>query len=432
MGGDLNLKKSWHPVLMSNQKRVWEEEKKALDERKRTEQRIKELKEERAKEEIQTKLEAAGSRKRIDRVDWMYQGPSTGQTGTTEEMEGYLLGKRRIDGLIKGNDNRNLEKRASQESYMNSNPANTARDTATKVREDPLLAIKRQEQAAYETMINDPTKRRQLLALAGQAEENYKERFASEKRSERHSHPKNTYNEDYQKGTRHRRRDDHSGHRNTQDYYSSDKQRRVSQNKDQDTKKTHHTTKHVRNSHSRTYDSRSHDPHKNYRRSTSPDNSYRPRSSVKTENSVKRKRSPNDGQDSLRGRDSQANQYGRRNYQDNREKYRQSNNQKIKRGKSEERPTSPRSTIDGEAQRRQKLAQMQQDASKLDADREKRLSALAEQEKTQRDVEEKARARTSRYGDKGDFVNGLNQKANSMSLAERIGRSRRGLLREDD
>jgi hypothetical protein len=87
MGGDLNLKKSWHPVLMSNQRRVWEEEKKALDERKRTEQRIKELKEERAKEEIQNKLEAAGSRKRVDRVDWMYQGPSSGQAGTTEEME---------------------------------------------------------------------------------------------------------------------------------------------------------------------------------------------------------------------------------------------------------------------------------------------------------------------------------------------------------
>ena len=36
MGGDLNLKKSWHPALMTNQKRVWEEEKKALDERKRS------------------------------------------------------------------------------------------------------------------------------------------------------------------------------------------------------------------------------------------------------------------------------------------------------------------------------------------------------------------------------------------------------------
>jgi hypothetical protein len=43
MGGDLNLKKSWHPVLMSNQKRVWAEENKALEERKKTDQVLKKL-----------------------------------------------------------------------------------------------------------------------------------------------------------------------------------------------------------------------------------------------------------------------------------------------------------------------------------------------------------------------------------------------------
>lgn len=281
-------------------------------------------------------------------------------------------------------------------------------------------------------MINDPTKRRQLLALAGQAEENYKQRLDPEKRSERHLQHKNTYDENYEKSSRYRRRNGHSDHRNTQDYHSSGKQRGLSQNKDQGTKEAYQANKNVRNSHSRTHDSRSRDHNKYHRRSISPDHNHRHRSSVKTENSGKRKRSPHERQDSPRRRDSHANQHGRRNYQDNREKYHQSSNQKVKRSKSEERPTSPPSPIDGEAQRQQKLAQMQQDASKLDADRERRLAALAEQEKTQRDVEEKARARTTRYGDKGDFVNGLNQKASSMSLAERIGRSRRGLLREDD
>jgi hypothetical protein len=42
------LKKSWHPVLMSNQKRVWAEENKALEERKKTDQVLKERAEERA------------------------------------------------------------------------------------------------------------------------------------------------------------------------------------------------------------------------------------------------------------------------------------------------------------------------------------------------------------------------------------------------
>src|SRR5277367_3166531 len=210
MGGDLNLKKSWHPVLMSNQRRVWEEEKKALDERKRTEQRIKELKEERAKEEIQQKLEATGSRKRVDRVDWMYQGPSSGQTGTTEEMEGYLLGKRRIDGLIKGTDHKKLEKQATEDSFMALQHANTLRDTAAKVREDPMLAIKKQEQAAYEAMMNDPIKRRQLLKAAGQQQP------ADERDRKRRKHHHRHHPDDRDRRSRHQ-----SGH------YDEDERERI-------------------------------------------------------------------------------------------------------------------------------------------------------------------------------------------------------------
>ena len=55
MGGDLNLKKSWHPVLMSNQRKVWEEERNALQERKRIDQIMKERAEER---QIQGKWES--------------------------------------------------------------------------------------------------------------------------------------------------------------------------------------------------------------------------------------------------------------------------------------------------------------------------------------------------------------------------------------
>ncbi|KAL7784349.1 Pre-mRNA splicing factor domain-containing protein [Trichoderma ceciliae] len=166
-GGDLNLKKSFHPGLRRNQQAVYDEEQKALSERKRTQQRVNEIKEERAKEELQRQLEAAGGKKRIDRVDWMYQGPTDGEPGTAEETEAYLLGKRRIDHLIKGNDNKKLEKAAGLESFTAPQNANSARDTAAKIRDDPLLVIKRQEQAAYEAMMNDPIRRRQLLSSTG-------------------------------------------------------------------------------------------------------------------------------------------------------------------------------------------------------------------------------------------------------------------------
>jgi hypothetical protein len=75
---------------------------------------------------------------------------------------------------------------------------------------------------------------------------------------------------------------------------------------------------------------------------------------------------------------------------------------------------------------------MQQDASSLDMDRERRLAALAEQEKAIREADDKARARSSKYGDKGDFVNALHRKAGEMALGDRIGRGRQGLMKDDD
>ncbi|KAL1640578.1 RNA-splicing factor [Diplodia intermedia] len=168
MGGDLNLKKSWHPLLMSNQRRVWEEEQKALEERKRIDQMMKERAEERAIQELQDMQEAAGGKKRMNRVDWMYSGPSSGQNGTTEEMEGYLLGKRRVDNLIKNDETKKLEKNAGQESFMEAQPsASNPRDNLAKASMDPMAAVRQQEQAALETMMNDPGDHQRETASTG-------------------------------------------------------------------------------------------------------------------------------------------------------------------------------------------------------------------------------------------------------------------------
>ncbi|PMD14463.1 hypothetical protein NA56DRAFT_378805 [Hyaloscypha hepaticicola] len=400
MGGDLNLKKSWHPVLMSNQRRVWEEEKKALDERKRTEQRIKELKEERAKEEIQAKLEAAGSRKRVDRVDWMYQGPSSGQAGTTEEMEGYLLGKRRIDGLIKGTENKKLEKKASEDSFMALQHANTLRDTATKVREDPMLAIKKQEQAAYEAMMNDPIKRRQLLALAGKGEEKKEKK---EKRHRRHHHRHRDDSDDERRHKR-RRREDDEGHR---DSFDRQQRRRSASPEERGRNRSDRERDYIRTRrrNSSSIDSRSPTPEPRRR---SPD----------------RRTSYPAGRG---GRDFRNNGANGRNYDD------RQNGGGYERRDDGKPPVGPskESAEDKEAERQRKLAAMQEEASKLDIDREKRLAALAEREKADREAEDRARAKSSKYTDKGAFISGVRQKADDKGLADRIGRGRQGFQRSD-
>ncbi|KAH2801786.1 RNA-splicing factor [Aspergillus fumigatus] len=165
MGGDLNLKKSWHPSLLRNQERVWAEEKRALEERKRIEQLRREREEERQIQELQRLQEASGKGRQLNRVDWMYQAPSSATGHYAEEMEGYLLGKRRIDGiLLKNDESKKLEKGTD---VVGANaappPVNNPRDTMAKVMADPLLEIKKREQAAYENMVKESVRRSQHI-----------------------------------------------------------------------------------------------------------------------------------------------------------------------------------------------------------------------------------------------------------------------------
>jgi hypothetical protein len=374
-GGDLNLKKSFHPALRRNQQAVWDEENKALAERKRTQQRINEIKEERAKEEVQRQLEAAGGRKRVDRVDWMYQGPNDGQAGTTEESEAYLLGKRRIDNLIKGTEHKKLEKDAGTESFMALQNANTARDTAAKIRDDPLLAIKRQEQAAYEAMMNDPIKRRQLLSSMGVDDE---KKEKSRRREDRHDRHRRRH--------RHRSADpDDRHHRRRRSYSRSQSPRRRDDSRE--------------------------DRHRRRRDDSRDDRSRRRRDDSEDGEHRRERRSRHERPRHERPRDSRRD--SRRSYPDSRDR-RPRYNEEDDKAKEEER--------------QRKLAAMQSAATELDDDRSKRLTALEEREAALREADDKAR---ERGGDRG-FVNKLHQQAGHKGLAERMGGARRGYQKDED
>ncbi|KAK1487689.1 hypothetical protein CTAM01_11722 [Colletotrichum tamarilloi] len=430
MGGDLNLKKSFHPSLIKNQAKVWEEERKALDERKKTQQRINELKEEREREELQKKLEAAGHTKRVDRVEFLYSGPTDGQTGTTEERESYLLGKRRIDNLLKGTEHKNLEKQAGQESFMALQTANTARDTAAKVREDPLLAIKRQEQAAYEAMMNDPIKRRQLLASMGMADDKSKSKGKEERHKRRHHRHRNDDDdrERHRKRRRsysrsrspRRRRDDHD------DAERSERRRRRSDSEDR-----HHQRRRTSRSRSpRRRDSGEKDDYdRRDRRDRRDDRERRRRDSVSEDERPVRPRERSPRSHDRRGdRDGEASvSRGRRNNDNHRQG-------PDRRPAARTNGSSSGKEVDdkgAEEARARKLAAMQAAASDLDTDRERRLAALEERENAARQADDQARERLSKFGDR-QFVNSLHRKAGNMSLGERMGRSRQGLQRDDD
>lgn len=172
MGGDLNLKKSWHPQLMSNQRRVWEEQQKALDERRRIEQMQKERAEERQIDELRKLQEAAGGSQRPKRVEFLYNGPGSGADGSAgvgDEREAYLLGTRRLDSLLKA-DSRETDALSKDAKFgpdsapgpMSGDAAPAPKDVAAKIQNDPLFAMKRKQQQAIEAILADPVRRKQM------------------------------------------------------------------------------------------------------------------------------------------------------------------------------------------------------------------------------------------------------------------------------
>nr|ODO01041.1 pre-mRNA-splicing factor CWC25 [Cryptococcus depauperatus CBS 7855] len=187
-GGDLNMKKSWHPVLLVNQERVWKAEKAANEERKKLSQLRKEREEERQLEELHRLQEASTGKKRIDKLDWMYAAPGTegGALGGAKigerDMEEYLLGKKRVDEVLSQGD-KNIG--AASREFIALQNANTARDTAAKIREDPLLAIKKQEQAAMAALMNRPDVRKQLREAKKVKEDKNGEKESKEERRAR-------------------------------------------------------------------------------------------------------------------------------------------------------------------------------------------------------------------------------------------------------
>ena len=397
MGGDLNLKKSWHPVLMSNQKRVWEEEQKALEERKKIDLIMKERAEERQIQELQELQEAAGGKKRQTKVDWMYNGPSTGQAGTSEEMEGYLLGKRRIDGLLKGTESQKLEKASKEESFIAVQNANTLRDTASKIRDDPMLAIKKQEQAAYEAMMNDPVKRRMLLKAAGNDAAEPSER--DHKRRKHHHH----HRSDREDRDSHRHRS-HRPRKYDEDKYGKDGRSYRSRDYEDD------------------YDrQRSH----NRRRSSTSSSQSPPRRSRESPPPSRRRRSHSpDAQRSARSR--------------SRSPLRSSRNNGVRKMQSwhstrpapNYQPRTPprrRESSSHQSDRAARLAAMQQDASELDDQRDTRLAEIAAKDRIDRERDDAARARNAKYGGRADFVGSFHKKAGDLSLADRMGRNGVGI-----
>ncbi|KAK6351171.1 RNA-splicing factor [Orbilia javanica] len=432
MGGDLNLKKSWHPNLLKNQERVYEEEMKALKERKLIEQMRKERAEERQLQELQEIQEAAGGKKRRDRVDWMYAGPSSGENGpVTEELEGYLLGKRRVDQILKGKEEEEtsaLKKDAGEGSFMAVQNANTVRDTANKIREDPMLAIKKREQAALEAAMNDPSVRRMMLKESGvdakkdREKDRHRDRDREREKDRDRKHRSSRHDED-----RHRHRDrerdrsrDRKHHRSHRD---RDDEHHRSSHRDRDEEDRHRSSRHHRRS-SRSRSPRRRDEKRARSRSPRPSRDEKRSRSPRPARDERRSRSPKRSREERHQSGSRSPIHHSTTASPAPYKQRERSPPSYARRNNDRRPAPPSKPSQSDDDRAAKLAAMQADATDLDEARNRRLAALAERDRQEKEQDDSTRRNNAKWGGKGSFITGLNQHAGNLDLAERVRRSK--------
>ncbi|XP_072751826.1 uncharacterized protein [Anoplolepis gracilipes] len=174
-GGDLNLKKSWHPSTMKNIEKVREAEQQNNEENKRIAELKRQIEMEKDREDM-TKyaMEQGVIEKKDDKkLDWMYKGPN--QMVSREE---YLLG-RPVDKAFE--QMQQLEKEAdltkapkNHVEYECIPPSlrffsgNEQVDLVRKMQEDPLYTIKKKEMESRSQLLKNPVKLKQLKELLEQ------------------------------------------------------------------------------------------------------------------------------------------------------------------------------------------------------------------------------------------------------------------------
>lgn len=174
-GGDLNLKKSWHPHTMKNQEKVWKAEQAKSQEDKKLKDLRREIEEEKTRDELKQIGRNSGILPQEDKkLEWMYK--SSNELINREE---YLLG-RNIDKsfeMLQAEEQRKDQNMVgvkqsinhvehecipfSIRSYRNTESTEQV-DLQRKVMEDPLMLIKQREMESRRKLLENPVKLKEL------------------------------------------------------------------------------------------------------------------------------------------------------------------------------------------------------------------------------------------------------------------------------
>ncbi|XP_030561843.1 pre-mRNA-splicing factor CWC25 homolog [Drosophila novamexicana] len=199
-GGDLNLKKSWHPHTMKNQERVWKAEQAKQEEQRKLDDLRKEINEERDREELRRIGENSGvlssSGGGEAKLEWMYKN-----SAELINREEYLLG-RKID---KSFEQLQAEERRQESTlgvkqsinhvehecvpfsireYRNLQSTEQV-DMQRKTMEDPLMLIKQREMESRRKLLENPVRLKEIHRILKTEQEQATKRNKKPKKSKK-------------------------------------------------------------------------------------------------------------------------------------------------------------------------------------------------------------------------------------------------------
>ncbi|RMX62928.1 hypothetical protein DD238_006747 [Peronospora effusa] len=146
---------------LQNVEKVWIAEQKHAAEEKKVAELRKNMEEERQMQELrQLQADQGNKSAAVERVDWMYEGPSAAREKTAEE---FLLGKE-----YKGEDEKpatedvDLSTTTKYGSLALTKSVLPANDAFQRLNEDPMMLIRKRQQAAREQVLKNPVKMKQI------------------------------------------------------------------------------------------------------------------------------------------------------------------------------------------------------------------------------------------------------------------------------
>jgi hypothetical protein len=389
-------------------------------------------------------------KKSKEKLEWMYATPATGSSQNPNDLEDYLLGKKRVDKILIGTENEKVKLLlvlyrfypskhspqigASHKNFIAVQNANTSRDIAAKIREDPLLAIKQQEAAAYEALMSNPLRLREMQERNG-IKPSKKEK--KEKRRDKKE----------RKEQRRREKERHHSPMSHSDDDRDDDRRRTSRPRRSPSPRDRYSRSPVdsrlyRNGDDRRYpsprrdDRRSHSPEPRYGRRQGNYGMDTGRSRASDERRPRWPRSDESDPDvrERRGR-SRSHSPDLRIRHDggggSRKRYRSPSPAHDHKRTRPSPPPKPPTATSASEDRAARLAAMSSNAAEMSTERKDRLNALLEKEKAEYEVEERARAKSKGMG---GFLSNEQKKVfgGHGGLEERLRRGRAGLVAQVD